>query len=333
MSEASERIDITVILPVFNEKEHLQAEIDRVRAGLDASSYTYEIIVVDDGSSDGSTELLRTIEDIRLIVFPANRGSGSARRAGTMAAQGEVIVWTDVDMTYPNDQIAWLVDQLDGYDQVVGARTSEEGTVKFLRVPAKWMIRRLASYLVETDIPDLNSGFRAFRRDLGQQYAHLLPAGFSCVTTLTLAFLSNGHSVAYVPIEYNKRAGRSKFHWWADTRRYATQVVRMVLSFNPLRVFLPAGFWLLLLAVGKLIFDWTTRDFALAANTLLIFLAAFNVVSIGLLADLIVRLNANAGPPRRVEPTTVVEQAHPSEARESSDDATAPTREEAVPGG
>lgn len=296
--------DISVILPVFNEKEHLQAELERVREGLDASDYRYEIIVVDDGSTDGSTELLRELDGIRLIVFPANRGSGSARRAGTMAARGDVVVWTDVDMTYPNDQIAWLVDQLDGWDQVVGARTSEEGTVKFLRVPAKWAIRKLASYLAETRIPDLNSGFRAFRREVGQQYVHLLPTGFSCVTTLTLAFLSNGHSVGYIPIEYNQRAGRSKFHWWADTRRYVTQVIRMVLSFNPLKVFLPVGLWLLVFGVAKLAFDWVTRDFALAANTLLLFLGAFNVVSIGLLADLIVRLNTHTAAPRVSAPPT-----------------------------
>ena len=312
-SPSTDAPDITVILPVFNEKEHLEAELDRVRGGLDASPYSYEIIVVDDGSSDGSTELLREVADIRLIVFPTNRGSGSARRAGTMAARGDVVVWTDVDMTYPNDQIAWLVDQLDGWDQIVGARTSEEGTVKFLRVPAKWAIRKLASYLAETRIPDLNSGFRAFRREVGQQYVHLLPTGFSCVTTLTLAFLSNGHSVGYTPIEYNKRAGRSKFHWWADTRRYVTQVIRMVLSFNPLKVFLPVGLWLLVFGIAKLAFDWVTRDFVLAANTLLLFLGAFNVVSIGLLADLIVRLNTHTAAPRVIAPPSRPQQGGSSD--------------------
>lgn len=304
--------DVSVILPVFNEEEHLLEEIARVRAGLDASHYSYEIIVVDDGSTDGSTDLLREVEDIRLIVFPSNRGSGSARRVGTMAARGDVVVWTDVDMTYPNDRMAELVDQLDGWDQVVGARTSEEGTVKLLRVPAKWMIRRLASYLTETEIPDLNSGFRAFRRDLGQQYAHLLPPGFSCVTTITLSFLANGHTVHYVPIDYEKRAGKSKFHWWADTKRYATQVIRMVLSYNPLKVFLPLGIWLFLAGIAKLSFDWVARDFALAANTLLLFLAAFNVISIGLLADLIVRLHTSAGPPRAAETRGEAFQATPA---------------------
>ncbi len=206
-------------------------------------------------------------------------------------ARGRTVVWTDVDMTYPNHEIPNLVKELQGFDQVVGARNSEEGSVKALRVPAKWFIRRLASYLVETDIPDLNSGFRAFRREVGRQYLQMLPSGFSCVSTITLAFLANGYSVKYVPIEYRPRAGNSKFHWWADTKRYIAQVVRMILTFNPLRVFLPLGLLLSLVGVGKLGYDWTARDFSLAANTLLILFAALQMLAIGVLADLVVRLS------------------------------------------
>jgi len=292
--------DVTVVLPVYNEKGHLRAEIDRIRDALDASPYTFEIIVVDDGSDDGSGEQLREIEGIRLIQFAQNRGSGSARRAGSHAARGKVIVWTDADMTYPNHEIPQLVKELDGYDQVVGARTSEQGTHKVARVPAKWLIRRLASYLVETRIPDLNSGLRAFRADVGRQYLNQLPAGFSCVTTLTLSFLANGYSVKYVPIEYSERAGQSKFHWWKDTKRYVTQVVRMVLSYNPLRVFMPLAIALLLIGFGKLATDAIRYDLRVTTNTLLILFAAFQLFVIGLLADLIVRLS---------KPSTVVDPA------------------------
>lgn len=300
MGDASE-CDVTVVLPVYNEKGHLRAEIDRIRAALDASIYSYEIVVIDDGSDDGSGEQLREIDDIRLIQFATNRGSGSARRAGSHAAKGKVIVWTDTDMTYPNDEIPQIVKELDGYDQVVGARTSEQGTHKFARVPAKWLIRKLASYLVETNIPDLNSGLRAFRADVGRQYLNQLPAGFSCVTTLTMCFLGNGYSVKYVPIEYAERAGKSKFHWWSDTRRYITQVVRMVLSYNPLKVFLPLA--LLLLAVGgiKLGYDAIWYDLRVTTNTLLMLFAAFQLLAIGLLADLFVRLSRPTDP---VEPAS-----------------------------
>ncbi|HET8601166.1 MAG TPA: glycosyltransferase family 2 protein [Segeticoccus sp.] len=294
--------DVTVVLPVFNERGHIRTEIDRIRNALDASPYTYEIVVVDDGSRDGSAEELRDIEHIRLIIFPQNRGSGAARRAGTHAARGRVVVWTDADMTYPNDEIPRLVKELDGYDQVVGARTSEQGTQKALRVPAKWIIRKLASYLVEKPIPDLNSGMRAFRADVARQYLHLLPQGFSHVTTITMAFLANGYSIKYVPIEYSTRAGKSKFHWWRDTKNYLVQVVRMVLSYKPLRVFLPFSTTLLALGLAKLGFDWWNRDFRLAANTLLILFAGLLFLGIGLLADLIVRV---AKPADEVEPASL----------------------------
>jgi glycosyltransferase involved in cell wall biosynthesis len=291
MPSSSTALDVSVVLPVYNERGHLRDEIDRIRTALDASPYAYEIIVVDDGSTDGSGEALREIEGIRLVQFARNRGTGAARKAGTHAARGRVVVWTDVDMTYPNADIPRLVKELEGHDQVVGARTSEQGTSKPLRIGAKWFIRKLASYLTSTRIPDLNSGLRAFRRDVALQYLHLLPSGFSCVTTMTMTFLANGYSVKFVPIDYAPRAGRSKFHWWTDTRRYLLQVVRMILMYNPLRVFMPVGLTLLALGTGKLAFDLNRYNFHVATGTLVVLFASFFVIVVGLLADLMVQLS------------------------------------------
>ncbi len=286
-----ETLDVSVVLPVFNERDHVVAEIDRIKAALDASDYTYEIICVDDCSTDGSAEVLAKVEGIRLITMPRNGGSGTVRRVGTRASRGNVVVWTDADMTYPNEQIPQLVKELEGFDQIVGARTTEEGTIKLLRVPAKWSIRKLACYLSQTDIPDLNSGLRAFRRDVADQYLHLLPAGFSCVTTMTMTFLANGYSVKYVDIPYAKRAGKSKFHPVKDTRRYALQVIRMILSYEPLRVFMPIGLLLGAFGIVKTIVDIVHfNDHHLSSNSLLVLFAAFQVIAIGLLADLQVRL-------------------------------------------
>lgn len=284
-----DQCDISVVLPIYNEKGHLRAEIDRIREALEKSKYSFELIVVDDGSNDGSEKELESINGITLIRHRVNQGSGAARRTGTTAARGRVVVWTDVDMTYPNNLIPELVDSMDGFDHIVGWRQTEEGTHKILRTPAKWIIRKLASYLSETDIKDLNSGLRAFRRDVAMQYVHELPKGFSCVTTLTMSFLGNGYSVGFFPIEYFPRAGRSKFHWLKDTRRYILQVIRMTLSYNPLKVFLPVGLSLLALGFIKLGIDWAGRDFKLAANTLLVFFASLQVITVGLLADLVVR--------------------------------------------
>jgi glycosyltransferase involved in cell wall biosynthesis len=309
---ADDSLDVSIILPVYNEAEHLKEEVDRIRAAMDASEYSYEIIVIDDGSSDGSGELAASLGGLHVIRFLQNRGSGSARKAGTTAARGRVTVWTDVDMTYPNDTIPQLVKELDGYDQVVGARTSEQGTMKGLRVPAKWFIRRLASFLTRTKIPDLNSGFRAFRTDVGRQYVRHLPAGFSCVTTMTMTFLANGYSVKYIPIDYAKRAGESKFHPIKDTRRYGTQVVRMILSYNPLRIFMPVGIGLGAIGLVKLIHDFAAYDYHVATDTLLTIFASFQVIAIGLLADLIVRVgrDRNEVIPASVEISSTIRLDH-----------------------
>jgi polyisoprenyl-phosphate glycosyltransferase len=291
VSTGDREVDVSIVLPIYNEKGHLRQELDRITVAMDSSPYSYELVVIDDGSTDGSLDELRQISDIRLISFVHNRGSGSARRAGTRASRGKIVVWTDVDMTYPNDDIPQLVKELEGHDQVVGARTTEEGTHKFARVPAKWFIRRLAQYLAGVKIPDLNSGFRAFRRNVAGQFLHMLPPGFSCVTTITMCFLANGYSVKYIPIPYAERAGESKFHWYRDTKRYAQQVVRMIFTFNPMRVFGPLSFILLATGFGKLVWDLIDKNqFRVPINTFLLLFTGFQVLSIGLLADVLARL-------------------------------------------
>ena len=286
-----EHLDVSVVLPVYNEVNHLEQEVTRIQKALDHSEFTYEIIIVDDGSTDGSGELAQRIEGVRALRFLTNRGSGSVRRYGTMVARGDVIVWTDVDMTYPNDEIPGLVKELAGYDQVVGARRTEEGTVKLLRKPAKKIIRLLASYLTGTSIPDLNSGFRAFRREVGDQFLYLLPRGFSCVTTITMAFLTNNYSIKYIPIDYAQRAGESKFHWWKDTRRYLLQVVRMILMHEPLRFFGPLAVVLGSVGVGKLVFDLIDKNFRVGTNTMVILGVALALAGVGVIADVLVQSN------------------------------------------
>lgn len=298
--------DVSVVLPVYNEKGHLREEIDRIATALDASEFSYEIIVVDDGSDDGSDLELREIPGIRLVRYAENRGAGAVRKIGTHQAKAPIVVWTDVDMSYPNEQIPQLIRELEGYDQVVGARTSEEGTHKMARVPAKWAIRGLAQSLVKTEIPDLNSGYRAFRRDVALQFLNLIPNGFSHVTTLTMAFLSNGYSIKYVDIPYAKRAGESKFHWYADTRRYALQVIRMMLTYDPLRIFMPWALLLLGIGTGKLVYDFFTKGFRVGTNTLLVFFAGFIVLLVAVLADLIVQVSR---PRYEVDPAPIDEMS------------------------
>jgi polyisoprenyl-phosphate glycosyltransferase len=287
---------VSIILPCYNEQDHVVAEVARICAAMDASGYAYELVAYDDNSTDETLarlyEAAPSFPHLEVVHFHRNGGSGTVRRIGTQQARGEIVVWTDADMTYPNERIPEFVQILEKdqtVDQVVGARTSEEGTHKILRIPAKWFIRKLAEALTNSQIPDLNSGFRAFRREVSLPYLRLLPPGFSCVTTITIAFLSNQHDVRYVPIEYAKRSGTSKFRFVRDAYRYILQVLRMVMYFNPLKVLMPVALFLLTLGIAKGIYDMVVHPLLFAVNTVLIFVSGLIIASLALLADLIVR--------------------------------------------
>ena len=240
---------VTIVLPCFNEGAHVLREIERISLAM-------------------------------------------ARRIGTQQARGEIVVWTDADMTYENERIPELVQVLlddPSYDQVVGARTTEEGTHKWARVPAKWLIRKIAERLTNQVIPDLNSGLRAFRRSVALPYLRLLPTGFSCVTTITIAFLSNQHDIKYVETAYAKRAGTSKFHFVNDAYRYILQVLRMVMYFDPLKVLMPMALWMIGLGLVKGVVDMVRHPFYFPANTVLLVVSGIMIASLALLADLVVR--------------------------------------------
>ncbi|SDJ35149.1 Glycosyltransferase involved in cell wall bisynthesis [Frankineae bacterium MT45] len=293
---APNTLDVTVVLPCYNEQDHVEAELERIDRALAASGFSYELLVIDDKSTDNTLAVLRAAATryphMRILPFRRNGGSGTARRIGTHEAAGRIVVWTDADMTYPNERIPEFVQYLldnEDVDQVVGARTSEQGTHKYLRVPAKWAIRKVAESLSSTKIPDLNSGLRAFRREVSLPYLRLLPPGFSCVTTITMSFLSNQHGVDYLPIDYAKRAGVSKFHFFRDAYRYILQVLRMVMYFNPIKVLMPLALWIVAIGVVKGIVDMFHYDFRLTTNAVLLILAGLIIGAIALLADLIVR--------------------------------------------
>jgi glycosyltransferase involved in cell wall biosynthesis len=289
-------VTATIVLPCYNEQDHVLAELERITASMDASGLSYEVLAIDDASTDNTLTVLREaalrMPHVQVLAFRRNGGSGTARRIGTGRARGEIVVWTDADMTYPNERIPELIQILladPSYDQVVGARLTEEGTHKWLRVPAKWLIRKIAERLSNQKIPDLNSGLRAFRRSVSLPYLRLLPPGFSCVTTITLSFLQNQHDIRYVEIDYAKRAGTSKFHFVRDAYRYILQVLRMIMYFDPLKVLMPLALWLLGIGVVKAVVDMVRHPFYFPANTVLLVMAGLLIGSMALLADLIVR--------------------------------------------
>ena len=287
---------VTIVLPCYNEEGHVIAEVERISAAMDESGYSYELMCVDDASTDDTLaklyEAAPRFPKMEIVHFHRNGGSGTVRRIGTQRARGEIVVWTDADMTYPNERIPELIQILEKdptVDQVVGARTTEQGTYKMLRVPAKLLIRKFAEQLTGAKIPDLNSGLRAFRREVSLPYLRLLPPGFSCVTTITMSFLANQHELYFLPIDYYKRAGKSKFKFGKDAYRYILQVLRMTMYFNPLKALMPVALTLLGIGIVKGIVDVALHPVKIATDTVLIFVTGLLIASLALLADLIVR--------------------------------------------
>ena len=294
----STALALTVLLPAYNEEEAIEHVLAEVVEALTPETridrdFRFEILIVDDASTDRTVELAERFAetcdvcDVRVVRRPQNRGAGAARKVGIREARGEIVVMLDADGTYPADGILDLLPFFPDYDQVNGARTSEQGTLRWLRRPAKWFIRKLACYLTGHKIPDLNTGLKAFKRDAMLPWLWVVPDGFSCVTTMTLAFLTNGYSVKYVPISYRPRIGRSKFHPIKDTAAYLSTVLRMVLYFRPLKVFLPLSGLVTGLGVVKsfISFFWTG---SMQESDLIILTAGFMTCMIGLLAEVIV---------------------------------------------
>ncbi len=278
---------VSVVIPAYNEEEAISAVIDDVRSAMNETDYSYEVLVVDDLSTDNTVQTAKD-RKVQLIQRKSNGGSGASRKTGIRHARGEVIVMLDADGTYTAADIPGMLKLFPEWDQVNGARTSEKGTLKFFRVPAKWFIRQLAIYLSGVHIPDLNTGLKAFKRDIMLRYLWVIPDGFSCVTTMTLAFLCNGYSVTWIPTKYWKRIGKSKFHPIKDTTRYLATVVRMVMYFNPLRVFMPISLILFALGVTRGIYDVFLVKKGLEEGDIILTLGGILIGVIGLLADLIV---------------------------------------------
>lgn len=286
-AESTQPVAVTILLPAFNEEAALTPVVEEIRRVLSAQPISYEILVVDDASSD-ATAARATSLGVRLVRRAQQGGSGASRKTGVKAARGEIIVMLDADGTYDAADIPKLLEHFPAWDQVNGDRATEEGYWKVLRVPAKWMIRQLACLLAGRYIPDLNTGLKAFKREPMMRYLWVVPDGFSCVTSMTLAFMTNGHPVRWVRVNYRPRIGESKFRPVRDGTRYLVTVVRMITYFRPLRVFGPLALALLLGSGAKAWHDLEVVNSGLQESTIIMSVGALLVLILGLLADLIV---------------------------------------------
>ncbi len=277
---------VSVVVPAYNEEGAIAAQVERIQQVMSSTRRPWELIVVDDGSSDG-TAAAADRPGVRLIRQGRNRGYGAALKAGIHGARHEWIVITDADSTYPAEAIPTLLGHAEENDMVVGARVGQNVNIPLVRRPAKWVLGRLASYLAEEEIPDLNSGLRVMKKSLVEKFEHLLPSGFSFTTTITLALLCSGYRVHYHPIEYHKRVGHSKIRA-SHAYQFLMLILRTIVYFNPLRVFLPLGLVFFLAGMAKFAYDVTLWN--LSESAVMGVLAGVIIWCVGLLADQISRM-------------------------------------------
>jgi glycosyltransferase involved in cell wall biosynthesis len=286
---------VSVIIPAFDEETGVAAVVAEVQELLLGLNGPTEVVVVDDGSRDATAQVA-TQAGARVIRHRSNRGYGAALKTGIAAARHDTMAIIDADGTYPAEAIPRLLAGLENADMVVGARIGKNVKVPLVRRPAKWALNHLANYVSTARIPDLNSGLRAFRRDVVLQYFPILPDQFSWTTTITLAMHCDKYAVSYLPIDYRERRGRSKIVPW-DAGSFAIQILRTAMLFRPLRVFLPLVLICLAFGFTKMAID-LTRDPNISASALLALMSALLILLIGMLGDAIAtrlgRLNPNA---------------------------------------
>lgn len=273
--------EVSVVVPAYNEVDHIAAEVEELQRVLAASGWQFEIIVVDDGSDDATAHAAASA-GVRVLRLRRNQGYGAALKRGIAEARYGWVLITDADGTYPASAIPALLAVASRNEMVVGARTGDSVSIPLQRRPAKWFLRRLASYLAGQRLEDLNSGLRLMRKDLVERYSHLLPSGFSFTTTITLACACNGHEMEYVAIDYRARLGHSKMRPW-HAFDFLLLILRTIVFFNPLKVFVPVGAVLAVAGIAKFAYDLTRNN--LSESAVLALLGALLIWAVGLLAD------------------------------------------------
>lgn len=275
----------SLLIPAFNEAGAIEALI----RALTAQARWHEVLVVDDGSSDG-TGALAEAAGARVVRHPYNKGNGAAVKTGLRHATGRFILIVDADGQHQPQDAVRLVSHLDRYELVVGAR-SADSQASWSRRLGNAALNRIASYLTGTTIPDLTSGFRAARRDCMLEFLHLLPNGFSTPTTSTMAFIRAGYSIRFEPIVAAPRVGSSKIRLGSDGARFVLILLKVITIFSPLRLFVPLSGVMFALGAGYAAWTIATQSHVTNSSVLLI-LASVLIFLIGLVSEQIASLRA-----------------------------------------
>ncbi len=275
---------VSIVIPAYNEEE----VIGRVLDEIVALNIAYEIIVVDDGSKDGTANVAGSREGVRVVQHPYNIGNGAAIKSGVRASHGEIVLMMDGDGQHPPAEIPNLLAHIDRYDMVVGARTAAS-EAQVHRTIANGLFNRYASYVVGYPVDDLTSGFRAIRAPLIRNFLYLLPNTFSYPTTITIALFRAGFAVKYQPFVSPARVGKSKIRPVRDGLRFLLTITRLGVLFVPLKIFLPVSLTALFLGITYTAFILLTQQRFSGAGGLTITVGVLTFL-LGLIAEQIALL-------------------------------------------
>lgn len=270
---------VTIIIPAYNE----EAAIEDVVLSLKERMPEAEIIVVDDGSKDKTGELAGSA-GASVIAHQSHLGYGSALTTGIRSTSREYVLFFDGDGQHSADDAERLIENCDGYDMVVGARTDNSHRPTN-RIPGKLVLRLFSNFLAGTKIPDLNSGLRIFRREILVRYLHLMPHGFSFSTTSTFAILKSRRRFKFIPVTVRKRVGKSTVRQWRHGPATMMLMLRLTILFEPLKVFLSVAILLFLFGIFSFVIDLAIGGGGVGDTTVLLVLSSLTIFMFGLLCD------------------------------------------------
>ena len=283
-------IKYSVVIPVRNEEEVIDEVINEVKEALNTLDCPYEIIVIDNVSTDKTVDIVKKHSDVRLIQHESDKGYGGSIKEGVKVAKSDNVIIIDGDGTYPAGDIPKLVSYIGQYDLVSGARVGKGVSISVIRRIGKFFHHRLINFLAGERIPDMNSGLRVFKRDVFLRYYHLYPSGFSISTTFLLACLLNDHPVKFVNIEYFPRKGRSKINIFRDGLNFILLILRSVTYFNPLKIFIPLSIFFFVAAIFTAFFSMFYLDSFMDVTTMILLITSVLVFLFGLFADAISKI-------------------------------------------
>lgn len=280
---------ISFVIPAYNEVEAIGGVInDIIKAVEDSENLSeFEIIVVDDGSTDGTGDVAKNL-GAHVIWHPLKAGYGRSLKDGIRASKYDLIGITDADGTYPVDQFPKLAAQIDaGFDMAVGTRTGKEYRESIWKYPLRKVLQILVEFTTGRRIPDVNSGLRIFRRKDAELYFSQLCDTFSFTTSLTLAYMMNGKFITYQPIPYYSRIGKTKVRLIKDSLATLQYIIQAILYYNPIKLFLSISILTFLVSVIVfllgLFFEVDGTQYVMLGGLFLGIL----IFSLGLLADVL----------------------------------------------